>query len=458
MKGPHTYTLEEPPRFSRQWWVNSGKNGFWVVLATLLIWTFAEMESTPTRELDATLVLTTGKSPVMTLQSKVERRISFTVRGDRTAIDRLENRLVREMGSVVTFDVSGRAKLGEENYLEVRPLLEQTAGRAKSGLSVVSASPSVIKYDVVRPRMELRTTLTLSTGTATDLMFLPGFKPAVDVSFVVEGNSNTLQAFADRLRQGETKLTYDISPDAAPGTRDYRTADLIAKAADVERLGLDVASATPPVLAVPLDRRMTVNDVEVKFDYEGATLAKEAEIKPARMAIQVAESLWPEIQKQLPPGARPVLRTHRMDLKTYVPDGPNTVKAEVVPAIAGIGVEPEQSSVSVTFRVTQRIATRTITVVVRVLWPGDESWKDFDLKRKDPLEWRTQVQVTGSRKDLDQLDEKDVDAYIVIREDDKKPVSWLIRQVEIRFPPELQLKVVGEKPSVSFRLEPRPRT
>ena len=458
MKTPRAYTLEEPPRFSRQWWINSGKNVFWVLLATLLIWTFAEMESTPTKELDATLVLTTGKSPVMTLQSKVERRVSFTIRGDRTAMDRLENRLVREMGSVVTFDVSGRAKLGEENYLEVRPLLEQIAGRAKSGLTVVSASPSVIKYDVVRPRMELRATLSLTTGSAADLMFLPGFKPAVDVSFTVEGNSDTLQAFAEQLRKQQGKLTYDVSRNAVAGTREYRTADLVEKAADVERLGLNVASASPAVLTVPLDRRLTVPDVEVKFDYEGATLAKEAEVKPARMAIRVAESLWPEIQKQLPPGTKPALRTHRMDLKSYVPDGPNTVEAEVVPAIGGIGVEPEQTSVSVTFRVTQRIATRAITVVVRVLWPSDESWKDYDLKRKDPLEWRMQVQVTGARKDLDQLDEKDVDAYIVIREDDKKPVSWLTRQVEIRFPPELQLKVVGEKPSVSFRLEPRPRT
>jgi len=452
-----TYVPEEPPRFSRQWWANTGKNLFWVLIATVLIWTFADMESTPVKELEATLVLTTGKSPVMILDSKVERRIRFTIRGDRAAMDRLEKRLVRELGSVITVDVSGRAKLDEENYLEVRPVLEQMAGPAKSGLTVVSATPSIIKYNVVRPRVELRATLTLTTGAAADLIFLPNFKPTLDVSFIVEGNRDVLQAFGEQIKQAGAKLTYDVSANSPIGDREYAAAELIDKAAGVSKLGLTVVSAIPAGVVVPLDRRITVPDIEVKLDYEGAALAKEAEVKPARMSIRVAQSLWPQVQKQLPAGAKPTLKTHRVDLKSY-PDGPSTVEAEVIPAIAGVPVEPEQQNVTVNFRIAQRIAARTITASVRVLWPPDESWKDYDLKRKDVLEWRKPVQVTGSRKDLDQLDEKDVDAYIIIREDDKKPVSWLTRQVEIRFPGDLQLKVVGEKPTVTFRLEPRPRS
>jgi len=208
---------EEPPRFSRQWWSYTGKNLCWVLIVTILIWIFADMESTPAKELEATLVLTTGKSPVMILDSKVERRIRFTIRGDRAAMDRLEKRLVRELGSVITTDVSGRAKLDEENYLEVRPVLEQMAGPAKSGLTVVSATPSIIKYDVVRPRTELRATLTLTTGAAADLMFLPGFKPTLDVSFVAEGNRDVLQTFEDQLKQAGAKLTYDVSANSPAG-------------------------------------------------------------------------------------------------------------------------------------------------------------------------------------------------------------------------------------------------
>ena len=48
-------------------------------------------------------------------------------------------------------------------------------------------------------------------------------------------------------------------------------------------------------------------------------------------------------------------------------------------------------------------------------------------------------------------------AFVVLTEDDKKPVeSWLIRQIEVRLPRRLSLSLVGTNPSVSFKLEKAP--
>jgi len=451
--GPYA---DEAPRFSRRWWFNLGRSVLWVALVTALVWVYADMERTPTKELEATVVLTTGKSPMKTLEANVEAKIRFTVRGDRTAMDKLEEQMGK-IGSVITCDVSGRSELGE-NFLELKPLLEGIASTPKTGLTVEYVTPPIIKYQIIRPRAEVRATVVLTTGNSKDLMFQTGFKPEINVNFILEGNRDLLESFKNDLNKTASAIVYDVSTESpSAGSREVDLAQLLDRMAGVSKAGLAVVSASPAAVKVMLERRITVSDVEVTFDYEGATLIKEPEITPAKMAIRVGESQWAQIRQKLQPNLKPVIRTTRTDLKNVILEGPTTMKVEVVPAIAGMAVEPEHTSVSVTFQISQKIATRNITVSVRVLWPSDDlTWKEYELKRKEPLEWRKQIQVTGSRKDLDQLDEKDVEAYVVLREDDKKPVaSWLTRPVEIRFPQELQLKLLGEKPTVNFKLEKR---
>jgi len=173
------------------------------------------------------------------------------------------------------------------------------------------------------------------------------------------------------------------------------------------------------------------------------------------MGVTAAQSRWAQILARQP---SPVLKTVNRSLKNFETGKPVTVEFQIVQEIAGIPVSPDQRTLSLPVTIRQRTDKKVLTVTVTAQVPPDwlNASQVFDLVRKDPLEWRPQITVTGAVADLDRLDAKNVDAYIILVEDDKKPVeSWLSRQVQIRFPPELDVRVEGDRPAVQFRLEQR---
>jgi len=129
--------------------------------------------------------------------------------------------------------------------------------------------------------------------------------------------------------------------------------------------------------------------------------------------------------------------------------------------IEGIPVRPEQSSLTVTIEIRKFTDTKTIQVTVQVLtpytWMEDGTWDKYKFTREtQQTTWVKEVEVTGAKEDLDRLQPEQVDAYIVLAEDDKKFVeSWLTRAVKFRFPPDLKVELTGEVHIVKFKLEPR---
>ena len=106
--------------------------------------------------------------------------------------------------------------------------------------------------------------------------------------------------------------------------------------------------------------------------------------------------------------------------------------------------------------------TKTIKVTVRLLVPpawseaDDTLLRDHVLEREVRDEWRPDITVRGPKTDVQQLNEKEVDAYVLLTEDNRKPVdSWLPGKVVVRFPKHLQIRLVGEVPDVHFRFVPR---
>ena len=120
-----------------------------------------------------------------------------------------------------------------------------------------------------------------------------------------------------------------------------------------------------------------------------------------------------------------------------------------MPAIGGQPVQLQQSTVKVDVRVHTLTNETSLFVNVRVVepisWlsPTDNTWKEYQLVRRDSLEWRKEITVTGPRQDLDALKkrEQEVTAFITLTEEDKKPVSWNVRTVTVCFPPDLQVKL-----------------
>jgi hypothetical protein len=270
----------------------------------------------------------------------------------------------------------------------------------------------------------------------------------VRVIFKIEGSRETLDRYE---REMKNSMVFDVSKELDPGEHRLMVLDIINNDPNIAKAGLRVTSTDPKEIGVVLERQVH-QDMPVELEVSGAELA---DMPTRTVGITVAESNWNEILARQP---KPVLKTKEKDLKNKEPGKPIVVTFEIIPEIAGIPVKLDQSTIEVPVEITQRTDKKKLTVSVRVLaLPDWEDARKYDLVRKDPLEWRPEITVSGARTDLDKLDAREVDAYVVLHEDDKKFMeTWTTRTVQVRFPPGLQVQIDGPLPQVSFRLDTRP--
>ena len=295
--------------------------------------------------------------------------------------------------------------------------------------------------------MDLTATVLLGTAKSPNLVLLS--ENRVRAIFKVQGRRGSLERLEQRLNAPDAAIRYQVGEhDDNLSTRDIINTDPFIQAE-----GLTVLSASPSVLRVRLDTKTHQPDIPVKFEYTGA-FPSEVTIDPPKMGLHVARHQWQEVLKANP---KPTLRTVSVELKSVDSGKPLTVP--IIRRIGEVPVEPDQPTVTVKVKIAQLTETQEVTVPVQILCPASwvepttGVWKDYVLTRQSPHEWRVKIPLSGTRKDLDQLKTGDVQAYVVLTDDDKKPVSWLTRPVEVRLPRELNLSRLGPLPSVTFKLE-----
>ena len=445
------------PAFTRRWWINSGKTFLWVSVVTILIWVYADLEKTETKDLSVKVRLGIGSSGNMVLSSPEEMEVKFAVRGSNSAIERFSRNL-GDQGWVIPVDVSETGVQGE-NMLDTAKILDKATGASKSGLTIASVAPSFLKATLDRPQMEFHARLVLQTGSKelalldkTDLG-----KRELDVRFKLQGNRDNLNRFQRDLTDGGLQIKHDFTGSYAIGKHEISLPNVLAAAEVIAKSGLRIVpgSVSPASTTVELDQAILVPDVEVRFRSTGATLG-EVTIRPARVGLYVAKTQWDEILKAQP---KPMLDTVTVDLQNALPEKPLSVA--LAPFIAGVPVKPLQPNVEVDVKISQLTDEKTLAVPIRLLtpqvWMEDGTWDRYVLKRKDPGDLRKNITFRGAKKDIERLRPEDVDAYLVLTDNDKvKTDSWLPpREVEIRLPKDMHVQVAGEKPTISFRLDPR---
>jgi hypothetical protein len=270
------------------------------------------------------------------------------------------------------------------------------------------------------------------------------------VQFKIEGGRETLDRFEREFRD---PVIWDVTRDHGPAEQIALDPRQILNAdSQIASKGLRVIATEPSSFTIRLDR-LVHETVPVELVVSGAELVAAPKAPP--VGFTVPEEQWKTIAGQLP---SPVLKTKEADLSGQPAGKTVEVEFEIFPEIAGIPVRLDQTTVKVPLKIKQSTAKKSFMVTVRVLTPTD--WDDlrkYELVRKDPLEWRPEITVTGAKTDLDKLDPKDVEAYVQLREDDKKPLeTWTSRAVTIRFPSDLQVRLDREPPQVNFRLDKRP--
>lgn len=336
-------------RFSRRWCIAGLHTLFWVVLVTVLIWIYADMEFTDTAKIIATIKLDTGESGQLELLSRTELPVEFEISGSRSSLEDFQREL-DETGALLSYDVSRQYKRAGKHLLPLAEVLDYSAGLAKRGISLKNPRPGAVE--------------------------------------------------------------------------------------------------------VQLDTIIEVHDVPVELKTTGATAQPATRPK---VSLFVPTSRWQLIQARLG-GNPPKLQTRPVDLSHLQPGVSSKVTAEILPAIEGVAVRPTPASVTFDVQILRSATTKTLPVSVQVLGPAswaetdDTTWQEYVLVRQAPADWRPRLRIEGAKKDLKP---ENVIAYIQLTDEDKKPISWVEREVTVCFPPGLGLKLLSPRPKLKFRMEKR---
>ncbi len=339
-------------------------------------------------------------------------------------------------------------------------------GGAKNLLFVAVISVLIWAYAdmAVTENEEFRATIVLTTGNSQELILLPPHR--VDIkTFKLRGARSSLRDFQRELDKNRSEILYDVSREYGPGKHSIPVADILAQSDRARKMGLIVVSAAPSTISIEIDRLLHVPNLPVEVQFDGGRPAEDnpPEIRPAMMGIRVAESVWLRIVKVLPKVESRKLRTSPVDLKNAPTGEPITREAAIIPEIAGLRVRPDQATVKVTLQVSQRTDEKPFRIAVQVrfphTWTEDDTWREYELIKTDRMEWLPQITVSGAKKDLERLKPEDIEAYITLTDDDKTPVaSRLQREVTVRFPPGMDLELIGATPAVHFKLQKRTPT
>ncbi len=347
----------DAPRYSRQWWLDSARITFWVIIVTVLVWIYADMEHTKTDDIAMLIRLNTDGSPESVLTSERTAEVTFRLSGSRSDLDRFTKKF---RGQSVEFDLS------------------------------------------------------------------------------------TLPDFDTGLKKG------------------FPSVLALESFAEVREWGLRIVSGSPAIISGINIEKLEPRKLPVEFIFKGAELA---EAPNDTVGVLAPSSFWRS--STIP---KPKIRTVEKDL-TNVPAGKEQkVTFQLISSLGGKPVKLKNDAVTVNLQVVRKTtaASETIQITVKIVTPAEWTetgvWAKYKLVRRDPIEWRSEIAVTGPRKDIDILKTdktKNVDAYIVLTDSDTEPIeSWSSRKVTLRFPPGLQIQLASGQvePTVQFRLEKRVTT
>ncbi|MCP4375063.1 MAG: hypothetical protein GY794_02615, partial [bacterium] len=142
-KKPQSATVS---RFSREWWIDSARIGFWVTIVTVLVWIYADMEHTRTADVTIKIRLNTAGAPDTVVTSKRSvTEVLFRIRGSRSDIERFRRKFSGD-GNIVDFDLSTLTdfKTGLRKGIRADLALELATEVQSLGLKIVSSTPTII--------------------------------------------------------------------------------------------------------------------------------------------------------------------------------------------------------------------------------------------------------------------------------------------------------------------------
>ena len=131
-------------KFGPKWWSDSARSTFWVIIITLLIWVYADMEVTQSTEVRITVKLTTANSRKVMLLSAPVHEIVFKLRGSSNSL-RTFNKLYGNTSQ--EFDLSNY-EAGPNEAVPAAEILKDMPEFRELGLAMESAEPKAITVNL----------------------------------------------------------------------------------------------------------------------------------------------------------------------------------------------------------------------------------------------------------------------------------------------------------------------
>ncbi len=281
-----------------------------------------------------------------------------------------------------------------------------------------------------------------------------------EVTFRMRGSRGSLERFRTWLDTHQRTIVCDLTDRYVKGKRTYSPAvgEIVTSSTPADEFGLAFVSASEDTAATTMEERAK-RMVPVTFVPRGGAPGDEPTIEPGKVAVLASLSTWDTIQAAT--DQNPTIQA-TYDLSDVEPGKQVTVPARVIPEIAGLAVIVSPDTVKVTLKVTvQDLPQRMdLKLIVRLqtphTWGSDNTWTEYRFEANDDFWWQKEITVSGPRTEIDKLRarQKDVDAYIELRDDDKDK-GFISKTVNVRLPEDINVEIIGSLPTVQVRMVKR---
>lgn len=132
--------------FTRRWLLEGLRTLLWVTVITVLIWTYADLQFTDTRELTADLTVTAGQASgkLVVLSPTEPIAVKFNVSGNRYQLDRFAEQL--RLGELrLRYDAATQGGGAAAQSEQTADLINRMPEVRKSGLEVTWAQPKTVE-------------------------------------------------------------------------------------------------------------------------------------------------------------------------------------------------------------------------------------------------------------------------------------------------------------------------
>lgn len=279
----------------------------------------------------------------------------------------------------------------------------------------------------------------------------------LSLSFSAVGRRRHLKDLADVVASKQIfDAIVDESKQTSPNEQSISTRELLALVKEIAQAPVRIKNIDPPAVAIRIDEYTTVSDIRVACAVGDLKISGEP--VPAKVAVRLPRFA----ARQL--AADPVARAdaEQRIRNAAKPDGSFTIKIPVV-FDALTNLDPEMKvdilpapEVTLTGRIEALTTTRRKGPIL-INWSIPQQVQDdFRIVIEKGTNLRPDIDVTGPKDLIEQLDPRDIRAFVdVLAADTESPSAQIRRPVQFVLPPGFTLAPGNPPYEIAFTLEPR---